>query len=101
MEIYEYQHYTTINNEINQKIITESATAYSVKDIENNIIIYPKKKVNNFFELSEREQFACILVLNRTKYIMEKKLHINYVNFQISQNSNSFFLTLKRRSNEQ
>ncbi len=94
MEIYEYQHYTTINGIFQNNLITESATAFSILKNENSAFIFPKKKVLNFFELSEKEQFATILVLNKTKKILENKLNIKEFEVNFLKNESKHFYIL-------
>jgi diadenosine tetraphosphate (Ap4A) HIT family hydrolase len=87
-EIYEYQHYNFLNagkektspffkeSEI-RDLITESATAFAIYDkfpvSKGHALIIPKKLISNFFDLSNHIQTGCLLVLNRTKDILEKK----------------------------
>ncbi len=87
MEIYEYQHYKTLNN-----LLTESATAFSILENENTALIFPKKQIIHFFDLSEREQFACILVLNRTKQILEVNFNAKYFDIIFSKSDNNLFM---------
>ncbi len=84
-EIYEYQHYTTLNigkeaispfftgNEIG-KLVTESATAFSILDkypVSNgHSLVIPKRKVSDFFKLSNHEQNACLIMVNRVRNIL-------------------------------
>ena len=98
-EIYEYQHFTHLNvgNEIvspfftgkeTRELITESATAFAIFDkfpvSKGHALIIPKKLISNFFELSTHEQTACILVLNRTKSIIQKKFNPSGFNVGIN-----------------
>jgi diadenosine tetraphosphate (Ap4A) HIT family hydrolase len=84
-EIYEYKHYTTLNigkeaispfftgNEI-RKLVTESATAFSILDkypVSNgHSLVIPKRKVSDFFKLSNHEQNACLIMVNRVRNIL-------------------------------
>jgi len=84
MELYEYQHYTVINKEIFKnsqlfskyediEIITESALAFAIYDKtsnENKAYIFPKRQVNDFFDLTEKEQLACLMVLKRARKVL-------------------------------
>lgn len=98
-EIYEYQHYNVMNagrkksspffsNSSRREIITESATALSFYDkypiSQGHALIIPKRIVSNFFNLSYREQTACLLVLDRTKKILQNKFHPNGFNIGIN-----------------
>lgn len=89
-EIYEYQHYNVINSGKNKsspffydstlrEIITESATALSFYDkypiSKGHTLIIPKRIVSDFFNLSYHEQKSCLLVLDRTKKILQNKFH--------------------------
>jgi diadenosine tetraphosphate (Ap4A) HIT family hydrolase len=88
-EIYEYQQYTSLNigkeavesflpgNEI-VKLISESATSFSVfknnSEVKGHSIVIPKRRVHSFFELSNHEQNACIIMVNRVREILIEKL---------------------------
>jgi len=84
-EIYEYQHYTTINKgrdnispffsgDEAREIITESATVFSIFNkhpiSKGHSLIIPKRKVCGFFKLSNREQYACLIMVNRARNIL-------------------------------
>lgn len=87
-EIYEYQHYTTLNigkawispffaeNEL-RELVTESATAFSVYDkfpvSEGHALVIPKRLVGDFFELNLHEQTDCLMMINRVKNILSEK----------------------------
>lgn len=86
-EIYQYQHYTFLNKG-NKKIspffegkserilITESAMAFAIYEkhpiFSSNVLVMPKRKIANYFELSQHEQIACWLVVNRVQEILKK-----------------------------
>ena len=86
-EIYEYQHYTNINNNkskvspffnngIERELVTESATAFAIYDnfpvsLGHSLVI-PKRLVSNYFDLTFHEQIGCLYVLNRVKSKLEK-----------------------------
>lgn len=85
-EIYEYEPVNQIVNKsqcpfcnvANETVLlTESATAYSILDKfpvnEGHALIIPKIHKSNFFELNGKEQQACLIVLNRTKTILQKR----------------------------
>jgi diadenosine tetraphosphate (Ap4A) HIT family hydrolase len=103
-EIYEYQHYTTLNQgkqEISpflggnklRELITESATAFAIFDkypVNNgHALILPKKLVNDFFELNAHEQTACFIVLKRVKTIIQEKFQTNDFNVSINIGENA------------
>lgn len=87
-EIYEYQHYTTLNtgkagispffaeNEL-RKLVTESTTAFSVYDkfpvSEGHALVIPKRLVSDFFELNLYEQTDCLMMINRVRNILSEK----------------------------
>ncbi|MEO8399691.1 MAG: HIT family protein [Ignavibacteriaceae bacterium] len=97
--MYEYQHFSFLNasnknissffsgNEA-RELITESATAFAIYDkfpVSNgHALIIPKKLIANFFNLSFHEQTACIIVLNRTKSIIQKKFNPSGFNIGIN-----------------
>jgi diadenosine tetraphosphate (Ap4A) HIT family hydrolase len=81
-EIYLYQHYNQYskkenpdcpfcNPDVDRELIVESATAYSIYDKfpvnEGHALIIPKRHTNNFFDLTFKEQSACIFMLNKVK----------------------------------
>lgn len=84
-EIYEYQHYNQIKNaddshcpfcspDSERELIVESATAYAIFDkfpvSEGHALIIPKRHCANYFELSFKEQAACVFMLNKVKEII-------------------------------
>lgn len=87
-EIYEYQHYTTLNkgnftlspfligDEI-RELIVETATVFSFYDkfpvSKGHALIVPKRLVSNYFELTLKEQMACWIVVNKVKAILQEK----------------------------
>lgn len=98
-EIYEYQHYTFLNagndkvssffSDLNiRELITESATAFSIYDkfpVSNgHALIIPKKNISNYFNLSNHEQIGCLLVLNRTKDIVQSNFNPSGFNIGIN-----------------
>lgn len=87
-EIYEYQHYNQIPKTLNtncpfcnpdseREVIVESATAYAVLDKypvnDGHVLIIPKRHVANYFDLTFKEQSACIFMLNKAKEIITKR----------------------------
>lgn len=87
-EIYEYQHYNQLkrtenpdcpfcNPDSERELIVESATAYAIYDkypvSAGHALIIPKRHCTNYFDLSFREQAACIFMLNTVKEIISAK----------------------------
>lgn len=98
-EIYEYRHYNCL--EINSacpfcnvskeaELITESATAFALLDKypvnSGHALIIPKIHKQVYFDLSLKEQQACLIVLNRTKKIIEEKFSPKGFNIGININ---------------
>lgn len=87
-EIYEYQHYNQnskrenldcpfCNPEIERELIVESATAYSIYDKfpvnDGHALIIPKRHTKDFFDLTFKEQSACLFMLNKVKIEVGKR----------------------------
>lgn len=85
-EIYAYQHYNAMSKDHScvfcapdrdRPLITESATAYAIYDkypvSEGHALIIPKRHVANYFDLMEKEQQACWLVVNHVKKLLAQK----------------------------
>jgi len=87
-EIYEYQHYNRVENriiasclfcdaDISRELLAESATVYSVYDkypvSRGHSLIIAKRHCSSFFELSFREQTACLLMVNEVKKIINAR----------------------------
>lgn len=87
-EIYEYQHYNQIkrtekpdcpfcNPDVDRELIVESATAYAIYDKfpvnDGHTLIIPKRHCSDYFELTFKEQSACIFMLNKVKGIISDK----------------------------
>ena len=100
-EIYEYSHYNQIsNNELTEcpfckpdnqrELIVETATAYSIYDKfpvnEGHALIIPKRHVTNYFELTAKEQIACLLMLNKVKSINQTRFKPDGYNVGININ---------------
>lgn len=98
-EIYEYQHYNFLNSGQEnispffkgsdvRELITESATAFAIRDnfpvSEGHALIIPKRLISNFFDVSNHEQTACLLVLNRVKSIIENNYNPDGFNVGIN-----------------
>lgn len=87
-EIYEYQHYNQLqrNENLNcpfcnpkseRELIVESATAYAIYDKypvnDGHALVIPKKHCSDYFDLSFKEQAACMFMLNKVKEIVSSK----------------------------
>jgi diadenosine tetraphosphate (Ap4A) HIT family hydrolase len=98
-EIYEYQHYNQINHQDHhncpfcnpdseRELIVETATMYAMYDKfpvnEGHALIIPKRHIANYFELSIKEQYAYLLVLNKVKEIVTKRFQPDGFNIGIN-----------------
>lgn len=98
-EIYEYEHYTTLNKgntdlspflvgEETRELIVETATVFSFYDkfpvSKGHALIVPKRLVSNYFELNLKEQTACWIVVNKVKAILQKKYNPDGFNVGIN-----------------
>jgi diadenosine tetraphosphate (Ap4A) HIT family hydrolase len=98
-EIYEYQqiNQTEANDHLDcpfcnidstRELIIESATAYAIYDkfpVNNgHALIIPKKHCSNYFDLSFKEQAACIFILNSVKEIISEKFNPEGFNIGIN-----------------
>jgi diadenosine tetraphosphate (Ap4A) HIT family hydrolase len=98
-EIYEYQHYNQINHkdhnncpfcnpDSERELIVETATMYAMYDKfpvnEGHALIIPKRHIPNYFELSIKEQYAYLLVLNKVKEIVTKRFQPDGFNIGIN-----------------
>jgi len=87
-EIYEYRHYNQTEHqtehdcpfcrpEPQRELIAESATVYAIADkypvSPGHTLIIPKRHCAGFFELSFKEQSACMFMANAVKEILEKQ----------------------------
>ena len=52
--------------------ITETTSAYALLAEKGKAFIFPKRQVANYFDLTEHEQRACNIVLNRVKRLFDK-----------------------------
>ena len=93
-EIYEYRPFTKKFTQHSEKscdlcqpnpewkLFNELVTAYSIKMASNppNICIrvIPKRHVSSIFELSDKEQMACYLMVQRISYIAQQRWGANY-----------------------
>jgi diadenosine tetraphosphate (Ap4A) HIT family hydrolase len=98
-EIYEYEHFNQIKKKENsecpfcnpdskRELIVESATAYSIFDKfpvnKGHALIIPKKHCSNYFDLSFKEQSACLFMLNKVKEIVSNKFNPDGFNVGIN-----------------
>ncbi|MCF8305466.1 MAG: HIT family protein [Ignavibacteriales bacterium] len=98
-EIYEYQHYNQLkrkespycpfcNPDSDRDLIVESATAYAIYDKfpvnDGHTLIIPKKHCSDYFDLTFKEQAACIFMLNKVKEIVSKKFNPDGFNIGIN-----------------
>jgi diadenosine tetraphosphate (Ap4A) HIT family hydrolase len=98
-EIYEYQHFNQIklkenstcpfcNPDAERELIVESATAYAMFDkfpVSNgHALIIPKKHCSDYFDLTFKEQSACVFMLNTVKQILKKKFNPDGFNVGIN-----------------
>lgn len=98
-EIYEYQHYNQLqstenpecpfcNPDSERTLIVESATAYAIYDkypvSEGHSLIIPKRHCADYFELSFKEQAACMFMLNKVKEIVASAFNPDGFNIGIN-----------------
>lgn len=89
-EIYEYQHYNQIirrgktdcpfcNPDSDRELIVESATAYAIYDKypvnDGHALIIPKRHCEDYFDLTFKEQAACLFMLNKVREIILAKFN--------------------------
>jgi diadenosine tetraphosphate (Ap4A) HIT family hydrolase len=99
-EIYQYAHYNLQRNSPEKCIfcnphkklilITESLTSYAILDgyplSQGHSLIIPKRHVANYFTLSEEEQNACWLMVNKVQEILNHKYRPDGFNVGININ---------------
>jgi diadenosine tetraphosphate (Ap4A) HIT family hydrolase len=98
-EIYEYQHYNKLvrnpntdcpfcNPQSEGELIVESTTAYAIYDQfpvnDGHVLIIPKRHCSDYFELTFKEQAACIFMLNKIKEIVTAKFNPDGFNIGIN-----------------
>lgn len=98
-EIYEYKHYNQLrskknpeckfcNPDVDIELIIESATACAIFDkypvSKGHALIIPKKHCPNYFDLSFKEQSACLFILNKVKEILTKRFNPDGFNIGIN-----------------
>jgi diadenosine tetraphosphate (Ap4A) HIT family hydrolase len=87
-EIYEYQHYNQLsktgkndcpfcNPDSDRELIVESATAYAIYDKypvnQGHALVIPKRHCADYFDLTFKEQAACMFMLNKVKEIVSDR----------------------------
>lgn len=103
-EIYEYRHFNQIadkenpdcpfcNPEKERELIVESATAYAIYDKypvnTGHALIIPKRHCADYFDLTFKEQSACIFMLNTVKQIVQNKFNPDGFNVGININEHA------------
>lgn len=98
-EIYEYQHYNQLkksqnidcpfcNPDSERELIVESATAYAIYDKfpvnDGHALIIPKSHCADYFDLTFKEQSACIFMMNKVKEIVLEKFNPDGFNIGIN-----------------
>lgn len=98
-EIYEYRHFNQIqhsngndcpfcNPDSERELIAESATAYAIYDKfpvnEGHALIIPKKHIEDYFELTFKEQSAMLLMLNYVRNILKDRFNPDGFNVGIN-----------------
>lgn len=100
-EIYEYKHHNQIerkeisncpfcgpNEEI--ELIVETATAYAIFDkfpvSKGHALIIPKRHCTDYFDLTFKEQSACIFMLNTVKNVISEKFKPDGFNIGVNIN---------------
>jgi diadenosine tetraphosphate (Ap4A) HIT family hydrolase len=98
-EIYEYQHYNQLNRtektgcpfcnpDSDRELIVESATAYAIYDKfpvnDGHALIIPKRHCADYFELTFKEQAACMFMLNKVYEIVSAKFNPDGFNIGIN-----------------
>jgi len=98
-ELYEYKHFNQIKRKENlncpfcnpdseRELIVESATAFAMFDkfpvSKGHALIIPKKHCADYFDLTFREQSACIFMVNTVKEIIKNKLNPDGFNIGIN-----------------
>jgi diadenosine tetraphosphate (Ap4A) HIT family hydrolase len=88
-EIYEYRHFNQFSRKENsnclfcnpdsdRELIVESATAYALYDkfpvTNGHALIIPKNHCADYFDLTFKEQSACVFMLNKVRQIIQEKL---------------------------
>ena len=87
-EIYRYQPYPRIDHDSactlcnpppDTPLLSESAQSYSIfaedTSAEEHALVVPKRHVEDYFDLAEREQQACWLLVNRVQTLLQDQQH--------------------------
>ncbi len=76
------------NPDSDRELIAESKTAFAIYDkypVNNgHALIIPKKHCSDYFDLTLKEQTACIFVLNKVKEIVSKRFNPDGFNVGIN-----------------
>jgi diadenosine tetraphosphate (Ap4A) HIT family hydrolase len=76
--------------DIEREIIVESPNAFAIYDKfpvnKGHALIIPKKHCSNYFDLTFKEQSACISILNAVKQIIAKRYNPDGFNVGININ---------------
>lgn len=98
-EIYRYRHYNQRAHsgaaecpfcapDPERELVTESAQAYVIRDKypvnEGHALVIPKRHVTNYFDLSDPEQMACWMLVNRTREELLDQFAPNGINVGIN-----------------
>lgn len=102
-EIYQYQHYTNLHDGdssvspwlagLRKNLITESATVFAIsksnkKGSADQFLVIPKRKVTDYFELTERQQQACWMVANRIHKTLNKGKETRNLEIRVRKDDN-------------
>lgn len=98
-EIYEYQHFTQVDNgkdgifenpSTDAELISELATVYSIYDkfpvSKGHALVIPKRKSANYFEMTDKEKTACQIMVERVKNILTKRYQPDGFNIGFNMN---------------
>jgi len=103
-EIYEYQHINQLvktenldcpfcNPDSKRELIVESATAFAIFDKfpvnRGHALIIPKRHCADYFELTFKEQAACVFMLNKVKELVSATFNPDGFNVGINVGEHS------------
>lgn len=98
-EIYEYQHFNQVTKDQNlncpfcypnteRELIVEATTTYAIYDKfpvnSGHALIIPKRHIDNYFELTFKEQAACVFMMNKVKEIISARFKPDGYNIGIN-----------------